>query len=70
MADIFDGRLVSPMLISERREPFDSPDHIFELKMDGERCIAYLDPLIGKILSVIRLIALSEIGPKGKEYQL
>jgi len=31
------------MLIGESDEPFDSPDYIFELKLDGERCIAYLD---------------------------
>lgn len=31
------------MLIAENREPFDSPDYIYELKLDGERCIAYLD---------------------------
>ncbi len=31
------------MLISEMREPFNNPDYICELKLDGERCIAYLD---------------------------
>jgi len=31
------------MLIGEEGEPFDSPDYIYELKLDGERCIAYLD---------------------------
>lgn len=25
-------------------EAFDSPDFIYELKLDGERCVAYLDP--------------------------
>lgn len=24
-------------------EPFDNPDYIYELRLDGERCIAYLD---------------------------
>lgn len=47
VADMFDRRAVKPMLISERSDPFDNPGHIFELKMDGERCIAYLDPLAG-----------------------
>ena len=28
-------------------EPFDSPDYIYELKLDGERCVAYLDPREG-----------------------
>jgi len=32
------------MLIGETSEAFDSMDFIFELKLDGERCIAYLDP--------------------------
>ena len=41
--DIFDKKDISPMLISEMRDSFDSPDYIFELKLDGERCIAYLD---------------------------
>jgi ATP-dependent DNA ligase len=27
----------------KRAKPFDSPDHIFELKHDGFRCIAYID---------------------------
>ena len=31
------------MLIGASSAPFDSSDHIFELKMDGIRCIAYLD---------------------------
>lgn len=41
--DIFDDRSASPMLIAEMQEPFDSPDYIYELKLDGERCLAYLD---------------------------
>ncbi len=31
------------MLISENDEPFDSPDWLFEVKLDGERALAYLD---------------------------
>ena len=31
------------MLIGAEEEPFDSKEYIFELKLDGERCIAYLD---------------------------
>ena len=34
---------IAPMLIGKMSEPFDSPDHIFELKLDGIRCVAYLD---------------------------
>lgn len=41
--DIFDNKSASPMLIGESGEPFDSLDYIFELKLDGERCLAYLD---------------------------
>ncbi len=41
--DIFDTHSAKPMLVAETDTPFDSDDHIFELKMDGERCLAYLD---------------------------
>lgn len=41
--DIFDDKSASPMLIAEMQEPFDSADYIYELKLDGERCLAYLD---------------------------
>jgi len=41
--DMFDGKNIKPMLIGEMQEAFDSPDYIYELKLDGERCIAYLD---------------------------
>lgn len=40
--DIFDQKSARPMLIAEQQKPFDSPDHIYELKLDGERCCAYL----------------------------
>ena len=43
MMDIFESRLAKPMLVKSETEPFDSADYIFELKLDGERCIAYLD---------------------------
>lgn len=32
------------MLIGGDKEAFDSSDYVYELKWDGERCIAYLDP--------------------------
>lgn len=32
------------MLIGAEGDAFDSPDYLYELKLDGERCIAYLDP--------------------------
>lgn len=41
--DIFDTKGIKPMLISEMMEPFDSDDYLYEIKLDGIRCIAYLD---------------------------
>lgn len=40
--DLFDEKNIKPMLISEMKEPFNDPDWIYELKLDGIRCIAYL----------------------------
>ena len=40
------GRLlaqIKPMLATAAAEPFDSPDHIFELKLDGVRAIAFVE---------------------------
>lgn len=41
--DIFESKGIKPMLIEEMQEAFDSPDYIYELKLDGVRCLAYLD---------------------------
>lgn len=41
--DIFDQKSIKPMLIKNQVPAFDSPDYIFEIKLDGIRCIAYLD---------------------------
>jgi ATP-dependent DNA ligase len=41
--DLFDRKNVTPMLIAENKEPFDSHDYLYELKLDGFRCVAYLD---------------------------
>ncbi|WP_312644437.1 RNA ligase family protein [Hydrogenoanaerobacterium sp.] len=41
--DIFDEKNIKPMLIGVMQDAFDNPDYIYELKLDGERCIAYLD---------------------------
>lgn len=43
MKNIFEEKNIKPMLIGKTEEAFDSPDYIYELKLDGERCIAYLD---------------------------
>lgn len=43
MSDIFRNRSASPMLIGKEGTPIDSKDYIHELKLDGVRCLAYLD---------------------------
>ena len=35
------------MLIASQCQAFDDPDYIYELKMDGFRCLAYIEP--GKV---------------------
>ena len=40
--DAFKERLARPML-AKRSEPFDSENHIYEIKWDGIRCISYID---------------------------
>ena len=47
MPDIFEQKSIKPMLIGSSSEAFDSEKYIFELKLDGERCLAYLDPNLG-----------------------
>lgn len=44
MADLFDEKNISPMLLHEVKEPFDDEDYIYELKLDGIRCVAYIEP--------------------------
>lgn len=41
--DIFDSKGIIPMLIAEQVDPYDDHDSIFELKLDGIRCVAYCD---------------------------
>lgn len=43
MIDLFQDKNIAPMLIARMQEPFDDPDWIYELKLDGSRCIAYLE---------------------------
>jgi bifunctional non-homologous end joining protein LigD/DNA ligase-1 len=47
MTDLFEAKNVKPMWIGGRAQAFDSPDYIYEWKLDGERCLAFLDPLTG-----------------------
>lgn len=41
--DMFDSRSAVPMLIGVESQPFDDDHWIYELKLDGERTLAYLD---------------------------
>ena len=43
MGDAFSEKTLSPMLIGASAEPFDKPGYIYELKLDGERGLAYVD---------------------------
>jgi len=43
MADLFDLK-IKPMLAVLQPEPFDSEDHVFELKWDGTRALAFVSP--------------------------
>ena len=47
MSDLFEGKGIKPMLIDAEGEAFDSKEYLYELKLDGERCIAYLDHSLG-----------------------
>ena len=40
--NLFEARRAEAMLIKEMCPAFDSPDWIYELKLDGFRCLAYL----------------------------
>lgn len=46
--DLFEQKHIAPMLLHQT-QPFDSDDYVFELKFDGVRCIAYLDPEKGEV---------------------
>jgi len=41
--DLFAEKNIEPMLIAQIQEPFDDPEWIYELKLDGCRCIAYME---------------------------
>ncbi len=41
--DIFDARSARAMLTGREGPAFDDPAYLFELKLDGDRCLAYLD---------------------------
>lgn len=50
--NLFEEKNIAPMLIKEQRQ---DPDFIFELKFEGLRCIAYLDPEKGTDLRIKRI---------------
>lgn len=39
--DVFDTKNITPMLLTENKEPFDDENFIYELKLDGMRCLLY-----------------------------
>lgn len=41
--DLFEEKNIAPMLLREESQAFDDEDYIFELKLDGIRCVAYLE---------------------------
>lgn len=42
MSDLFEDKNISPMLLYET-QPFDDENYIYELKLDGIRCLAYIE---------------------------
>ena len=44
MNDLFEEKHIAPMLIAENVAPFADEQYLYEMKWDGERCVAYLDP--------------------------
>ena len=65
--DRFADRSIRPMLIGADGEAFDDPDYIYELKLDGERCIAYLDPKTGTDLINKRQLKMRSKVPERSE---
>ncbi|MCC8023443.1 MAG: DNA ligase [Clostridiales bacterium] len=64
MNNLFAQRGLSPMLIGATGDAFDSPAYLFELKFDGERCLAYLDPQNGTDLINKRGVRMSPKVPE------
>jgi bifunctional non-homologous end joining protein LigD len=65
MMDCFDRKGLKPMLLTETRTPMEDRDYISELKLDGIRCLAYLDGTAD--LRNKRDIALIALFPELKE---
>lgn len=43
LMNILGNKSLKPMLIGADSEPFDDPSYLFELKLDSERCLSYLN---------------------------
>ena len=41
--DLLKKKDLSPMLIAQMQEPFDDENWVYELKLDGCRCLGYFD---------------------------
>ena len=63
--DLFLEKNVKPMLIEKMQEPFDDPEWIYELKLDGIRCVAYL--VEGR--TILRNKRIMELLPRFPELQ-
>ena len=61
---VFEEKRISPILMGTSGIPFDSEDHLFELKFDGTRCLAYLDPQEGTQLRNKRNINVNPAYPE------
>lgn len=61
---VFEEKRISPMLIGASGAPFDSEEHLFELKFDGIRCLSYLDPQVGTQLRNKRNINVNPAYPE------
>lgn len=61
--DLFEDKNIPPMLLHEVNQPFDDKDYIYELKLDGIRCIAYIEPQ-GVALQNKRFKDVTEIYPE------
>lgn len=65
MSDLFSDRNISPMLMYET-EPFNDENYIYELKLDGIRCLAYLGDNATELMNK-RNKNVTEIYPELKE---
>ena len=70
MMDLFTEKHIEPMLIAENVAPFADDRYLYEMKWDGERCIAYLDPNVGTELRNKRQVRMLPKVPELAEIHL